>query len=83
MDARALAVQKDYFEGVKWKLNQDLDCLPSCGGGYCPAFCGKHGFCCSGAEDGNGNCPTSALHDFKQINPFPFGKHYCMNPGKT
>ena len=75
-------IRKDPFKGVKWKLNLESDCYSTCGGGSCPSYCGTNGFCCSGDSSLNGNCPKSAFESFQSIAPYPFGRHYCMNPEK-
>ena len=75
-------IRRDPYRGIKWKLNTETDCFSICGGGFCPSYCGANGFCCSGDQSLNGNCPKSALESFRDIAPYPFGRHYCMTPGK-
>ena len=75
-------IRKDPYRGQKWKLNPETDCYAICGGGFCPSYCGANGFCCSGDESLNGNCPKSAFESFRDIAPYPYGRHYCMTPGK-
>ena len=75
-------IRRDPYRGQKWKLNAETDCLSICGGGFCPSYCGANGFCCSGDQSLNGNCPKSAFESFRDIAPYPYGRHYCMNPGK-
>ena len=76
-------IRRDPYRGIKWKLNTETDCFSICGGGFCPSYCGANGFCCSGDQSLNGNCPKSALESFRDIAPYPFGRHYCMTPGKN
>ena len=75
-------IRKDPYRGQKWKLNAETDCYSACGGGFCPSYCGAKGFCCSGDQSRNGNCPKSAYESFIDISPYPFGRHYCMTPRK-
>ena len=75
-------IRKDPYRGQKWKLNAETDCYTACGGGFCPSYCGAKGFCCSGDQSRNGNCPKSAYESFIDISPYPFGRHYCMTPGQ-
>ena len=77
-----LEIRKDPYRGKKWKLYPESDCFSICGGGFCPSYCGTNGFCCSGDKSLNGNCPKSAYQSFQNIAPYPFGRHYCMTPGK-
>ena len=75
-------IRRDPYRGLKWKLNVETDCLSICGGGFCPSYCGANGFCCSGDQSLNGNCPKSAFESFRDIAPYPYGRHYCMTPGE-
>ena len=75
-------IRRDPYRGQKWKLNAETDCYSACGGGSCPSYCGANGFCCSGDQSLNGNCPKSAYDSFRDISPYPFRRHYCMTPGE-
>ena len=55
-------IRKDPYAGLKWKLNYESDCFSSCKGGFCPSYCGPHGFCCSGDETGFLIDPLMNLH---------------------